>query len=261
MTNDQEPMTVPKLGAPIVLVHGLLGITRVEVGKWRLASYFPGIPEMLRASGNRVLVPQLSLTAGVAERAAQLKDFLDREAPGEAIHLIAHSMGGLDSRYLISRLGLARVLTLTTIATPHRGTAFADWGVRRLERIVTPILDWFGIPQQAFHDLTTARCREFNEQVPDTANVRYFSVAGRHEGTWWSPEWVLPHQIVLEAEGPNDGVVSVASANYGEGIEVWQGDHLSLVNMSNSINRALGPRPDRLPDYAALVRRLADEGY
>jgi len=40
-------------------------------------------------------------------------------------------MGGLDSRHAISlRLGLAeRVLTLTTLGTPHRGTAFADWGV------------------------------------------------------------------------------------------------------------------------------------
>jgi triacylglycerol lipase len=257
MTKD-----IPKLGAPIVLVHGLLGVTRLEVGGWRLASYFPGIPEMLRAGGNRVLVPQLSLTAGVADRAAQLKAFLDQEAPDEAVHLIAHSMGGLDSRYLISCLGLApRVLTLTTIATPHRGSAFADWGVRHLERIVTPIFNWLGIPQQAFHDLTTTRCREFNEQVPDAANVRYYSVAGRHEGTWRSPEWMVPHQIVLQAEGPNDGVVSVASATYGEGMEIWPGDHLSLVNMVNSINLGLGPRPDRLPDYAALIRRLADAGY
>src|SRR5262249_54237488 len=150
------------------------------------------------AAGNRVLLPQLSLTSGVEERAGQLRDFLAREARGEPVHLIAHSMGGLDSRYLISKLNMApRILSLTTIGTPHRGSPFADWGVRHLERIVRPLLDWFGIPQQAFYDLTTAKCRAFNEEVPDISSVRYFSVAGRHDGDWWSPEWHVPYQIVL----------------------------------------------------------------
>src|SRR5262249_26834612 len=127
---------------------------------------------------------------------------------------------------MISRLSMAgRVLTLTTIATPHRGTAFADWGIQRLERVVKPVLDWLTIPHQAFYDLTTAKCREFNDQVPDAPGIRYFSVAGRHEDLFaW--EWSLPHQIVFMAEGPNDGVVSIASASYGESTEVWEGDHL-----------------------------------
>src|SRR5438445_10269566 len=102
MTND-----IPKLQSPIVLVHGLLGVTRIQVGEWTLASYFGQIPKMLAAAGNRVLQPQLSLTGGVADRAGQLKDFLNREAPREPVHLIAHSMGGLDSRFLISNLGQA----------------------------------------------------------------------------------------------------------------------------------------------------------
>ncbi len=257
MTND-----LPKLRSPIVLVHGLLGVTRVQVGDWTLASYFGQIPEMLSAAGNRVLLPQLSLTGGVADRAEQLRDFLNREVSREPVHLIAHSMGGLDSRFLISNLGQAsRVLSLTTIGTPHRGSPFADWGVRHLERFVKPLLDWFGIPQQAFYDLTTAKCRAFNEQVPDATGVRYFSVAGRHEGDWWSPEWQVPHQIVLQAEGPNDGVVSVASATYGETIDIWEGDHLSLINWPALSESVRGRATDRTADYAALVRRLADAGF
>jgi len=252
----------PKLRSPIVLVHGLLGVTRVQVGDWTLANYFGQIPELLKAAGNRVLQPQLSLTGGVQERAGQLKEFLDRETPSEPIHLIAHSMGGLDSRYLISRLGLAsRVLSLTTIGTPHRGSPFADWGVRHLERFVKPLLEWFGIPRQAFYDLTTAKCRTFNDEVPDAANVRYFSVAGRHEGNWGSPEWQLPHQIVLRAEGPNDGLVSVISATYGEATDIWDGDHLSLINWTALSGAARGRLADRAADYAALVHRLAHAGF
>src|SRR5262249_5187529 len=55
-----------------------------------------------------------------ARRAAQ---GLHRTAlAARAVHVFAHSMGGLDARYMISRLGMAkRVLSLTTIATPHRG--------------------------------------------------------------------------------------------------------------------------------------------
>src|SRR5436190_1033391 len=145
-------MTVPKLRAPIVLVHGLLGYDQLRILGWTVKQYFPYIPELLTAAGNRVLVPRLSPTGGVASRARQLQEFLDREAPGEAVHLLGHSMGGLDCRYLTSRLGMAeRVLTVTTIGTPHRGTIFADWGIERLERYLRPLFDLFGFPHQAFY--------------------------------------------------------------------------------------------------------------
>src|SRR5262249_29282626 len=174
------------------------------------------------------------------------------------VHILAHSMGGLDARYLISCLGMApRVLSLTTIGTPHRGTPFADWGIRRLARVLKPFFDLFAIPKQAFYDLTTYQCRELNERAPDAPGVRYFSVVGRHEGEWRHPGWPIPHSIVTQAEGPNDGVVSVASATYGESSEVWEGDHLSLINWPH-------PRaavPDHLQHYAGLVRRLGDEGF
>lgn len=255
-------MTIPKLRAPLVLVHGLLGFDRLQVGSWTVASYFTDIPQVLEAAGNRVLVARLSPTGGIAERAAQLKAFLEREVPGEPVHLIAHSMGGLDSRYLISRLGMApRVLSLTTIATPHRGTAFADWGIRHFARYLQPLLQQIRLPYQAFFDLTTASCRAFNEQTPDAPGVRYFSVAGQHEGGWRSAEWELPYRIVLRAEGPNDGVVSVASATYGEGCEVWTGDHISLINWTHPLWQMRGLGRDRSSGYAQLLCRLADEGF
>src|SRR5262245_61810981 len=135
-------MNVPRLRAPIVLVHGLLGFDEVRVGAKVLARYFHGIPEALRAPGNAVHVARLSPTRGVAARAAQLRDFLDRVSPDQPVHLFGHSMGGLDARYMISRLGMAeRVLTLTTLGTPHSGSPFADWAVGKLARIVCPVLD------------------------------------------------------------------------------------------------------------------------
>ena len=122
---------VPRLRQPIVFLHGLFGYSRVRLGGWTFASYFANIPTLLEQAGNRVYVSQVHPIGSVAERAGQVKNFLEKMSPKEPVHLFAHSMGGLDARYMISRLGMAdRVLTLTSIGTPHRGTAFADWGVR-----------------------------------------------------------------------------------------------------------------------------------
>src|SRR5947199_10191516 len=114
-------MIIPKLRSPIVLVHGLFGFDQLKLFGWPVCNYFAGIPKLFREAGNHVLTPSLSPCGSVEERASQLKAFLDREMPREPVHLIGHSLGGLDSRYMISCLGMAdRVLSLTTLGTPHR---------------------------------------------------------------------------------------------------------------------------------------------
>ncbi len=255
-------MNIPKLKAPIVLVHGLLGYDRITIGPWFAWDYFRGIGAAFSAAGNRVLVPRLSPTGGVEQRARQLRRFLDRHAPRESLHLIAHSLGGLDARFMIGHLGMAqRVLSLTTVGTPHRGSPFADWGMRRLEAFVKPVMQVLHIPYLAFRDLTTAACKALNERTPDVPGIRYFSVAGRCEGPWLTLPWRWPQAVVARAEGPNDGVVSIASATYGEHTEIWDGDHLNLINIPNTAARRRGLWSDRVPLYAGLVRRLADCGF
>ena len=41
-------MNIPKLRAPIVLVHGFCGFNEIRVGRWTLASYFRRIPGALQ---------------------------------------------------------------------------------------------------------------------------------------------------------------------------------------------------------------------
>jgi triacylglycerol lipase len=254
-------LAVPRLRDPIVLVHGLFGFDRVQIAGRVLLNYFPGIPEMLRATGNRVLVARVSPTAGIARRAAELKKQIDRALPGEPVHVIGHSMGGLDARYMTSRLGMHdRVLSLTTLGTPHRGSSFADWGLRRFRSLVCPLFEFLGVSSRAFADLTVDSCRRFNAAVPDAPGVRYFSVAGRlsPERVGW--HWHLPSQIVRHHEGDNDGIVSESSARWGEFSDVWDGDHMNLVNWPQP-NAAGVYATEFQPRYASLVRRLADCGF
>lgn len=252
-------MATARLREPVVLVHGLFGFDTFRLGRWAAWDYFRGVAPALEAAGNRVFTARLAPTGGVARRAGQLRAFLDRHTTGP-VHLIAHSMGGLDARYLISRLGQAgRVLSLTTVGTPHRGSAFAEWSVSRFARVLRPVFRLFGIDEQGILDLMPAACSAFNDTVPDAPGVRYFSVAGDCGPGWPGPEWHLSHRVVTAAEGPNDGVVSVASAAWGESLEVWAGDHGSLVGWPSVWSRRHAVTRDR--DYTRVVNRLRDEGF
>lgn len=251
------PATAPRLQAPIVLLHGLCGFDRVLMHRRPVLEYFPGIGDYLRAAGNHVLVPKLSPTASIATRAAELRAYLRREVGRQRVHLVGHSLGGLDSRYYISRLdGAERVISLTSVGTPHRGTPFADWGLARFARFLRPLLRWAGLEEDAFHDLTVESCQRFNEVVPDVPGVHYRSIAGVCEKPWLGAHWWLPARIVGNAEGPNDGVVSVASATWGEATEIWNADHLNLVNWPNRKAQRRGVWRDRAADYGAMLARL-----
>src|SRR6266404_5511706 len=94
----------------IVLVHGILGFRNlVELGPIGLIPYFRDVAEHFEARGHRVLAVELDKTAGVKTRAIQLGDQIAAGLgaggpldPAQKTHIIAHSMGGLDSRYLLS---------------------------------------------------------------------------------------------------------------------------------------------------------------
>jgi triacylglycerol lipase len=126
--------------------------------------------------------------------------------------------------------------------------------------LLRPLFEFANVPYEAFFDLTVDRCAAFNRLTPDAPGVRYFSVAGDFRPHWLTPEWQLPARILARTEGPNDGVVSVASASWGEDCTHWDGDHLNLINWKHSWTPAHRQK-DRAPDYTALVRRLADEGF
>jgi triacylglycerol lipase len=80
--------------------------------------------------GYECLVPQLKPSdarSGLETLAAQLQREIERKWGQEAdFHIVAHSMGGLVSRYYLQELGgHEHCLSLVTLATPHHGTKTA----------------------------------------------------------------------------------------------------------------------------------------
>lgn len=175
---------------PVVLAHGILGFRNLGLGQVTLGSYFRGVIQHLRKKGLRVGITYVGKTNGVEERAARLKAGIDHMFPGEKVNIIAHSMGGLDARHMITHLGMSsRVVSLTTVGTPHRGSYVADWALSRIGRDLGlhKLLLALGINVDAATHLTTAWCREFNRVTPDVAGIRYFSYGGHQRWLLVSP--------------------------------------------------------------------------
>ncbi|GAA5820189.1 hypothetical protein JCM11251_005518 [Rhodosporidiobolus azoricus] len=124
-----DPLLKPRF--PIVLCHGLYGFDVRGPGFFRL-HYWGDLLKILRGKiGAEVFVTAVPGTGSVKKRAHVLHKSLD-ETPAllnRDVNFLAHSMGGLDARYLISNIRptLYRPRSLTTVCTPHRGSEFMSW--------------------------------------------------------------------------------------------------------------------------------------
>lgn len=239
---------------PIVLHHGLLGMGNFKVGGIHV-SYFHKIDRALANLGHPILPTRVHPTGSIQARATQLKaaicSFLDRQAnPDQKLIIIAHSMGGLDSRYMITHLGMHQhVAALLTVATPHRGSSYADWVVDHIGKPlrIAALARKIHLDIRAFTDLTRSACQQFNEQTPDHPDVAYFSVSTARP---WPmvPPWLLhAHRVLSEREGDNDGLVSVTSAIWGHHLGTWAADHFHSINRRYIIEK----RENRTGDIRA----------
>jgi triacylglycerol lipase len=210
------------------LAHGILGFDELAVGPARVA-YFRGAVAHLQARGAEVHCARVPPLAPIHVRAQKLAEVV-RSLKASRVNLVAHSMGGLDARYAISRLGLdQKVAALITIGTPHRGTPVADLGhelVQRLRLDVTlrPI---FAV--RALHDLTTSRMLAFNRDTRNAPSVHYLSVVARALRGGVHPLLRPAHHWLTRASGENDGLVPARSQRWGRVLREIEADHWSQI--------------------------------
>lgn len=252
---------IAQLAAPIVLAHGLFGFSRIGVGRITLTSYFRRIPDALRESGNRVLTTRVPAIAGIGERARRLAEQIDFAFPDERVHIIGHSMGGLDARHLLDDPAWRkRVLSLTTVGTPHLGSALADFAKIRVGRIFR-LLSALGVDPEGCLDVTRRAARRSHRLLGTPVGVVCSSIAGDP-----APElvsWPLKrvHAALQELEGPNDGLVSVESAlAFGTPLDSWPVDHLQQLNWM--VPGRPAPRCSPIIDlYANILEHLVTSGF
>jgi triacylglycerol lipase len=222
---------IGRLQAPIVLAHGLFGFSRIGIGPLTLTSYFRGIPQVLREAGNRVLVTRVHPIASIDFRAHRLGYRILTHFPDEPVHVIGHSMGGLDARRLLAEPGWRdRILSLTTIGSPHQGTIIADFGKLRAGRIFR-LLSALGIDHRGCLDVTRRAARQFHRKYPQPKDLPCFSLAGEPlaEDVTWPLQRL--YEALSEMEGANDGLVPAHSARaFGEVLPSWPLDHLRQMN-------------------------------
>lgn len=250
---------------PIVLHHGLFGFGKVEVGKIRL-SYFHGLDDAFAALGHPVIVPRVHPTGGIETRALQLKHCIEQHLrvsphPRAKVVLFAHSMGGLDARYMLSRLDMAdHVAALVTICTPHRGSPYADFCLKHLGKRLggLKLFESLGLDIQAATDLTTDACTRFNDDIRDIPGVRYFSIGASRPPHLIAPFFLPSHRLISRIEGDNDGMVSLKSARWTEHLADWPADHLHAVNRRFVIE-IKNPTGDITPYYLKILGHLRSE--
>ena len=229
---------------PVVLLHGLFGFDELAVGPARLP-YFRGLTEPFQRLGADVHRLRVARTGRVSVRARQLARRIERLS-AKRVNIIAHSMGGLDARYAIARLGLSeRVASLVTIGAPHRGTPLADLGKR--------VLGAVGMEVEAFRDLTPARMAAFNEKVGDARGVWYGSVVAHATLRNLHPLLWPTHRYLSRCDGPNDGVVPLASQAWGEIVAELEADHWAQIGWSW--------RFDAAELFEELMRELRGLGF
>ncbi len=218
---------------PIILAHG---ITRpdylidfiVRKLRWYDFSrvydkfhYFKGIASFLKQHGFEVYHTSVSFAADVETRAQDLVTAIQKifhDTGHEKVHIIGHSMGGLDARHMIVNHNMAdKVASLTTIGTPHLGASLADEFMQSgpLNKIITTLGKVINL--EGFKSLTAEACRAFNDcaREAEAANPVVYQVyasAQKRELTFlpFQKTW----QIVYDHEGDNDGLVSVKSQKW-----------------------------------------------
>ncbi len=223
----RKDKAVCKTRYPILFVHG------VFFRDSNIFNYWGRIPGELTKNGAVIFYGQQQSAASVRTSAEELAERIRgivKDTGCEKVNIIAHSKGGLDSRYAISCLGMDKhVASLTTINTPHRGCIFADYLLEKVpEKVRISITEKYNNALRqlgdtnpdfisAVTDLTASHCKVFNESVPDVPGVYYQSVGSKmNRARSGRFPLNIAYPLVKHFDGENDGLVSVESAKWGE---------------------------------------------
>jgi triacylglycerol lipase len=301
---DAPAPSTAELGAPypIVFLHGMGGFGRLELGPVGM-TYFKGVAEALAADGEDAHFTLASPYDASEVRAQQLEAQINAivaETGRAKVNLVGHSQGGLDARVLASPAGRAlgaRIASVTTIATPHRGSKVADLALGLIQGVPASVVDdvtsaLLGTLQKSVYELQTeTRLRAqlwqlseteavaFNARYVDDPRVAYMSYAGRtnlRTGIGPCDGGEIPNRpLDVDVAQPllyatavfleqgrfiaNDGLVTVASAKWGRFQGCVAADHMKEVGHVSAGDTPIGF--DQIAFARSVVARIRAQGF
>lgn len=136
---------------PIILVHGIV------VKDFKKFKAFGKIEKILKDEGFIVYTAPTDGFGTIENNAEQLKKFINEikeKEHVEKVNLLAHSKGGLDSKYMIKELDMEdSVASLTTLCTPHKGSPIASKLLKLPKWLIKFISFWLNFWYKIFGDV------------------------------------------------------------------------------------------------------------
>ena len=258
---------------PIVMVHGV-GFRDV-----RWFNYWGRIPGELQKNGATIYYGHQEGWAVLEKNAEVIKQKIYevmKENNCDKVNIIAHSKGGLDSRYAMCELGMAEhVASLTTICTPHRGSQLIpvlrrlpDSVYKSICRIIDDVFRKYGdVEPDVYHSslqLSPEFCEQFNEKYPNVEGVYYQSYASVMRNCFSNSILSIPFLLMKMAAGPNnDGLVEEESAKWGVFKETFRTSHGRGISHGDMIDlqRRDYKGFDVLETYVKMVSELKNMGF
>ena len=256
---------------PIVLVHGLGMKDTFFMKSWGW------IDRILCVQGYTVYKSNVDGFGTVESNAAQLKEEIRHileETGAEKVNIIAHSKGGLDAKYMIQKMDMAKqVASLTTLCTPHKGSPIASFVMRFPRAAVKYAAFWVNLAYKILGDKTpdsftaceelkrTESLEEETVNVADGVLCQSFSAAIRPGEDAADFVMTIPMMFsrFIEKGRITDGLVPRDSAIFGK----CRGDcvdgsisHTEIVDFMVRDKK----RDKIFAFYSALCEELANAG-
>ncbi|MBP5363614.1 MAG: triacylglycerol lipase [Ruminococcus sp.] len=273
LDNSRAENEICKTKYPIIMVHGIF------FRDWQYFNYWGRVPAELKKNGATVYYGKQQSARSVHDSAVELSSTILKvieETGAEKVNLIAHSKGGLDSRYAISCLGMDKyVATLTTINTPHRGCDMVDYllekvpdkisnGIaRKYDKLFGKLGDSRPDFMAGVHDLSAIRMKALNDEMPDSPDVSYRSFMSVMKCALSAGfPLCISYLIIKKLNGRNDGLVWEESARYGR-YKLIENNHMRGVSHGDAIDlmRENIDGYDVREFYTGIVADLKTEGF
>ena len=273
INNTRINSDICKTKYPIIMVHGI-GFKDL---KW--FNYWGRIPAELQKNGATVRYGQQEPWGTIASNAEELnKNILEllKDTNSDKVNIIAHSKGGLESRFVIDEYNLGdHVASLTTICTPHRGSELIPF-LRKLPdgvyRLICRIMDRFNtlngdVSSDVYHaslELHPDFCDEFNQKHQNLPGIYYQSYASTMKTMWGNSILSIPYAVLKAVASPvNDGLVCETSAVWGDyrGLIAPKGlkgiSHGDMIDLQRKDIKGF----DVVETYINIVSELKNKGY